>query len=376
MKNRFRVFPKMFGFFPYIFLIYLFMPAVYISQETGMKMVFGFGLLLLFLVSYRQLYWQGQVETGLTIWLAIQIIIMVILSIWYNPYHLFMGFFSAYFIGWYKNKAHFYLALTGFAAALFIGMVAAFFQDSIERMLFFIPFLLVMVISPFGIRSMNRSMELEKQLDQANEQIKELVKREERIRIARDLHDTLGHTLSLITLQSQLVQRFAENDAVLQAKAKAKEIETTSRSALRQVRELVSGMRSISIEEELANMKHIIQAAGMSYVCEGEQNLSDIPLLQQNILGMCLREAGTNIVKHSQAKNCRIRIEKRRECFMITISDDGQGLGQQLNEGNGLRGMKERLALIEGELVIDHKNGTTLTMKVPIVKIQGKEGTA
>ena len=88
-------------------------------------------------------------------------------------------------------------------------------------------------------------------MDQANEQIKELIKREERVRIARDLHDTLGHTLSLITLQSQLVQRLAEKHPE-RAKAEAKEIEMTSRSALRQVRELVSDMRAITIAEELS----------------------------------------------------------------------------------------------------------------------------
>lgn len=375
MKSKFRVFPKNLGIFPYVFLIYLVMPIAHISQEQGLKVILGYSFLLLFLVSYRQLYWQKELKAAFTAWLSTQIAIIVILSIWYDPYNLFMGFFPANFIGWYKNKKHFYWALTGFAAALFIGLIVFMIQEAIVSMIFFIPFLLVMLLSPFGIRSMNRSMELEKQLDQANEQIKELIKREERVRIARDLHDTLGHTLSLITLQSQLVQRLAEKDAG-QATMKAKEIENTSRSALKQVRELVSGMRSISMEEELADIKQILTAAGISYDCGGVSVVVDIPLLQQNILGMCLREAVTNIVKHSKAKKCQIRIEKQRGCFTVSVSDDGHGFGQRNSEGNGLRGIKERLALIEGELTIDHGNGTTLLMKIPIVKTQGKEGIA
>lgn len=239
--------------------------------------------------------------------------------------------------------------------------------------LYFLPFVAIMLVSPFGLRSMNKSMELEKQLDEANEQIRVLIKREERVRIARDLHDTLGHTLSLITLQSQLVQRLSEKDPI-RAKAEAKEIEITSRSALRQVRELVSSMRAITIKEELADMQRIINAAGMQFIVKGEEDVADIPLLQQNILGMCLKEAGTNIVKHSKAKHCTVYIERGRGKITITVQDDGVGIDQQNMNGNGLSGMKERLSLIDGKLTIQSNAGTTVKMQVPIVMKQDEEG--
>ena len=112
---------------------------------------------------------------------------------------------------------------------------------------------------------MNERMELKNQLNEANEQIKTLIKQEERVRIARDLHDTLGHTLSLITLQSQVIQRIANDPD--KVRAEAKEIEQTSRSALQQVRELVSDMRVSTIEEELVHMEQILAAGNIEFHC-------------------------------------------------------------------------------------------------------------
>lgn len=288
----------------------------------------------------------------------------MILSIGYNPYNLFLGFFSSNFIGWYGNKRQFNRALMSFASAIILTVIIVFYQGTMFGFFSFLPFAVVMIASPFGIQSMNKRLELEQQLDQANEQIKELIKREERIRIARDLHDTLGHTLSLITLQSQLVQRIAEKHPQ-QVKAEAKEIEMTSRSALRQVRELVSDMRTITIAQELADMEQILKAAGIQFHIETE--LPDLPPLQQNILGMCLREAVTNSVKHSEAENCFISFENERGNFTIIVKDDGIGFTENNREGNGFIGMQERLALIEGKLAIESGAGTTVIMNVPVI---------
>lgn len=164
-----------------------------------------------------------------------------------------------------------------------------------------------MLVSPFGIKSLGRRKILEKQLDQANEVIEELVKREERMRIARDLHDTMGHTLSLITLKSQLVERLVAKDPE-RAQAEAREIQRTSRAALRQVRELVSEMRAVTVAEELAEAGKMLRAAEIVLEVQGEVSLEDVPDLTQNILSLCIKEAVTNIVKHSQATRCRIGI--------------------------------------------------------------------
>ncbi|PTY77846.1 two-component sensor histidine kinase [Heyndrickxia sporothermodurans] len=375
LKNKkFHVFPKRYGFFPYIFLVYLALPVPYLVNSSGIKKIIGFALLCLFLITYRQLYATSRKVVVFTYWLVLQMGIVFCFSLFYDPNILFMGFFPANFIGWYCDKKKFNLMLICFALmelvpALYHGLFVS------SSSLHFLPFLAIMILTPFGIRSMNQRMELEKQLDLANETIKELVKREERTRIARDLHDTLGHTLSLITLKSQLVERLTKIDPE-RAQIEAKEIERTSRSALKQVRELVSNMRAITIAEELIHVQEILEAAGVAYHHQGINDVSDIPPLSQNILSMCLREAVTNVVKHSKAKNCSITILTSTESLHLVVKDDGIGLKNKGLDGNGLKGMEERLSLIDGVLTLSTQKGTHLEMKIPIIQKIKKEGAA
>lgn len=365
--KKFQLFPKRFGFYPYVFLIYLALPIYYVSLEIGFKMFIGYLLVLLFFISYRQLYWLPGNKKTYSVWIAVQLGVIIVLSLAYNPYHLFMGFFPAHFIGYYEDKRHFKIALVTFSITLgmpvlLIGMMQSFFD-----VLFILPFLIIMLVSPYGVRSMNQRMELEQELDQANEQIRQLVKREERVRIARDLHDTLGHTLSLITLQSQLVQRLVEHQPE-RAKQEAKGIEQTSRNALRQVRELVTNMRAIPITEALDHIKQILEAANIELEVEDLTDVTELSPVQQNIISMCIKEAGTNIVKHSQATKCKVEQLMSKGYLYISVQDNGLGMHKNEGIGNGIRGMEERLSLIDGQLSIASSDeGTTLKFTIPVV---------
>ena len=304
-----------------------------------------------------------------TYWLAIQLSIILIYTVFYDINLVFLGFFSANFIGYYREKKTFRCGLASLVVVLVAPFIYHLLKDPslLNRLFYFLPFLVIMLISPYGIRSMNRRMELEQELDEANQQIKELVKREERVRIARDLHDTLGHTLSLLTLKSQLVQRTIASDPE-RARKEAREMETTSRAALKQVRELVSDMKTATIAEELIHIQQILRAADITFEYMGGSDFSNISPVTQNIVSMCIREAATNIVKHSRATHCTISISQTDDKISITIKDDGMGMDQQTPFGNGLRGMKERLALIDGALDVSTHNGTVLNITVPIVK--------
>lgn len=363
-KRVWYFFPNQYGFFPYVFLLYLIFPIVYIAQENGMKMLFGYFLLLLFLITYRQLYFSaGNI---FTVWLLLQMAIVFIFSIGYHPYHLFMGFFPAHFIVWYKSKKQFYLGLLLLMIVTLVSLIRMVFLFGPRSILFIIPFLAIMFASPFGIRSMYNRMELEQKLDKANEQIKELIKRDERMRIARDLHDTLGHTFSLLTLKSQLVGKLMEKNSE-RARVETKEMEQISRSALKQVRELVSDLRSITVAEEVMEAQAILQMSHIQLHIEGDTALRDVAPIIQNILSMCLREAVTNIVKHSQAKNCFLTLDKTCDEINVVIQDDGVGLVNKRVHGSGLKGIEERLTLIGGSLSLLSENGTTLAMNIPIV---------
>lgn len=372
--SRFTLFPREQGFFPYVWLIYISLPIIFMSIEQGSRRVVGFLMIALFLVTYRQLFFARK---SFPLWLGLQMTLMFILCVLYNPYNLFMGFYTASFIGYYKDSRRFFIALSTFYVMLILPLILNAHRMIMQDMYIVLPFTIVMMMSPFGMRSMLKKQQLERDLNRANERIEELVKQEERMRISRDLHDTLGHTLSLITLKSQLVTRLIDRDPA-KAILEAREIEQTSRAALRQVRELVSDMRTLSVADELKASERILESAGIRYTAEGDFRLKGISGLTQNILSMCLKEAVTNIVKHSQAEACMIAVGRTSGEILLTVSDDGIGWKEgpecQGTEGNGLKGMKERLSLIDGSLEFSLSGGTVVSIRVPVVKNEsGKE---
>ncbi|WII36752.1 sensor histidine kinase [Paenibacillus thiaminolyticus] len=372
-QGNFSLFPRRMGFFPYVWLIYMAMPMINMASESGAKQVMGYALLAVFVATYRQLYFVP--EPAFHYWLGLQMLVNAILVIIYNPSYFYLGFFSANFIGWYEERRSFRIALTVFGASILFPLLLYIGDIPANDFFFFIPFLVIMLVTPHGMRSMFRRQQLEKELDQANEQIRELVKREERLRIARDLHDTLGHTLSLITLKSQLVEKLITKQETDRAREEAREIGQTSRAALRQVRELVSDMRAVTVAQELVEAERMLRSAGIELQVRGDLSLEGVPDLTQNMLSLCVREAVTNIVKHSRAKNCRIQIERTNAVVRIRLQDDGIGLRSGSGMGNGLNGMSERLALIDGHLMLDSdESGTQLTVTVPIIVKDGKDG--
>lgn len=261
--------------------------------------------------------------------------------------------------------------------------VAANFSFVLKRELFLtqIPFVVITLISaillPFSIRIRKDRERLEEKLEFANERISELVKMEERQRIARDLHDTLGQKLSLIGLKSDLARKLIYKDPE-QARAELKSVQQTARTSLNEVRKIVSSMKGIRLKDELVNIKQILEAAGIELIYEEKQTPASISLLNENILSMCLKEAVTNVVKHSGATTCRIDVHQQWKEVIITVTDDGcfKGTEQYFSKGHGLLGMKERLEFANGSLQIDTENGTQLTMKMPNEsKIKEKEGS-
>ncbi|MDR0268893.1 sensor histidine kinase [Paenibacillus sp.] len=330
-------------------------------------MAIGYLMIALFLLTYRQLFFAKK---WFNFWLGLQMILSFFLCVSFNQYNLFLGFYTSSFIAYYKVRRHFNIALAIFYAMLILPFVINLPQMAREQLFIMLPFIAVMMMSPFGMRSMFKRQKLERDLDEANERIKELVKHEERMRISRDLHDTLGHTLSLITLKGQLVTRLIERDPQ-KALLEAKEIEQTSRAALRQVRELVTNMRTLTVAEELKASERMLRSAGIAYQAKGNFQLKGISEVAQNILSMCLKESVTNIVKHSRADTCTIAVEQTSGELRLTVSDNGIGCNKDnetRNDGNGLKGMRERLSLIDGTLELASSGGMTATICIPIVK--------
>ncbi len=200
-----------------------------------------------------------------------------------------------------------------------------------------------------------------KKLIKAQEEIEHLAKVAERERIARDLHDVLGHTLSVIILKSELAGKLMDRDPQ-GAENEIREVEQISRQALAEVRDAIRGYRSQGLPAELAQAKATLETAGVAVKCETAKIA--LPALQDSVLSMAVREAVTNVVRHANARNCTLRLEQQNGSCSLEIADDGRGGSQP--EGNGLRGMRERVEMLGGKLNRESRAGTRITITLPI----------
>jgi two-component system, NarL family, sensor histidine kinase DesK len=192
----------------------------------------------------------------------------------------------------------------------------------------------------------------------------------ERERIARDLHDVLGHTLSLIALKTELAGRIlAKNSDAERARAEMADVENISRQALVEVQQTILGDRSETLEEELERASSTLRTAGIEVDFQRERFFVDA--VHESVLGFALREAVTNIVRHSRARTCHIRLEQSAQECLLEVQDDGRGGPQEdgqkgaPNEGEGLRGMRERVEAIGGSVRRDVSAGTRLSIRLP-----------
>ncbi|MFI8484626.1 sensor histidine kinase [Streptomyces rubrogriseus] len=207
-------------------------------------------------------------------------------------------------------------------------------------------------------------------LREARATVAQLAANEERLRLARDLHDLLGHSLSLITLKSELAGRMlpAHPDKAAQQVA---DIEQVSRQALVDVREAVTGYRRARLAPELAGAKVALTAAGVDAELPGEPDPAGLPEDSEAALAWALREAVTNVVRHSGARRCVVELLERQTLdgavLELSVEDDGSGGPASANApGNGLTGLAERLEKAGGTLEASgSRRGFRLVARVP-----------
>ncbi|MFJ7074963.1 sensor histidine kinase [Streptomyces sp. NPDC098781] len=205
-------------------------------------------------------------------------------------------------------------------------------------------------------------------LREARATVAQLAANEERLRLARDLHDLLGHSLSLITIKSELAGRMLP-DHPDQAAQQVADIEQVSRQALVDVREAVSGYRRPRLAGELAGAEVALTAAGVTAELPAEPDLADVPEDSETALAWALREAVTNVVRHSGARRCAVELLRRETLdgpvLELSVEDDGSG-DQGAGPGHGLTGLTERLTKAGGTLEAGGtRHGFRLTARVP-----------
>jgi two-component system sensor histidine kinase DesK len=146
-----------------------------------------------------------------------------------------------------------------------------------------------------------------------------------------------------------------------------KDVQQTARTALNEVRKMVSSMRGMRLKDEIVLVNQILEAAQINFSGVNEFKLTNVSLLTEHILSMCLKEAVTNVVKHSEATSCFISIEQSWKEITMIIQDDGVFKCEDVDlcKGNGLIGIKERLEFVNGSIELLAEDGTTLIIRVP-----------
>jgi two-component system, NarL family, sensor histidine kinase DesK len=209
-------------------------------------------------------------------------------------------------------------------------------------------------------------IEANKQLSLAREQIARLAVGEERLRFARDLHDLLGHSLSVIALKSELAGRLIKTTPGLAAH-EVTDIEKVAREALREVREVVAGYRQPTLAAELAGAHEVLTAAGIGYRVDRDH--AALPPAVEAVLAWTVREGVTNVMRHSQATRCAIRISNKDRHATVEVVDDGRGGIPEA--GSGLRGLEERVLERGGTLTAEPlpHGGFRLRVTLPLPEV-------
>lgn len=223
------------------------------------------------------------------------------------------------------------------------------------------PFVTFIIATIINVESMSEEKDVALRL--SHDEVRRLAATAERERIGRDLHDLLGHTLSLITLKLELSRKLFDRDPEA-ARREMADAENVARHALAEVRSAVTGIRATDLAAELASARLLLESTGvhLDYVLPA----LILPLDMERGLSLILREAATNIARHAQASRAAVSLEASGHRVHVVVSDNGRGgLGE---DGNGLCGMRERVRALGGRLEIQSPKGqgTTLHIDLPM----------
>ncbi|KRK88781.1 sensor histidine kinase [Lentilactobacillus sunkii] len=361
------LFPKRFGVYPYFWLLWITFPAMEIWPFDSIKKIVATLFLLTFLLFYRNGF---LVTKYLSVWIYGQYAIAIILTITNQWQYLLL--FTAWEIGSLPiTQRLFYRYLIAYYLTVFltVGSVIYLYQVNVFDLngSSSVNFIMVLfeLFSPLAAKSISNSYRRTQELRMQNSRYADLIKRGERERIARDLHDTLGQSFSTITIKAELASKLLEKKPE-QVKTELNQIAEASRNNLQVVREIVTGLRQLSISEMMIELTDSFDPANIMMDSEGEETAQTWPAKVQTAIAEVLREAGTNIINYSHARNVQVSFKEESDTYIALIADNGIGIGTVRKNAHGISGMKERVSIAGGKIDIQTSTkGTTIRIALP-----------
>lgn len=343
-------------------LVCLLFPVLYLVQtpQSPIRLFVAVAGLVIFVLTYTWFMWPHPLRDAahrptryrapLAILMGLTSLILLLVGLYGGTFlWLLVGLSAIVGIALPATVAFItIMVLTLLTLGLGVGLSGGVFQVD---WLHLIPLVLLVRGLGLDLAGVARLSEALRELHTARSELARRAVAEERLRLARDLHDLLGHTLSLITLKSELAGRLIEKEPA-RAAQEIREVEGVARQALREVREAVAGYRQPTLLTEIGGVREMLAAAGID--CTIEQSIQVLPSAIDTVIAWTIREGVTNVIRHSRARYCAIKISTEDGQIWAEILNDGcqepePGLAP-LGDGNGLSGLTERVARAGGHL--------------------------
>ena len=369
--------------YQHFWLVCLLFPTVSLVQTPlpPVRLFLALAALLFFAVSYTWLMWPHPASSGVhkrsrspasLILFGVLVTLVLVLCLLYDSAFLWLFIGVSAIAGVTLPMRSAFIAVVIFTLLPLVISVGA--SGGIARVdwLQIIPLMLLVRgigVDMIGVARLSGAI---RELQSAREELARLAVMDERQRLSRDLHDLLGHALSMITLKSELAGRLVEQEPA-RAVQEIREVEHVARLTLREVREAVAGYRQPRLESELDGARQILSAAGIT--CQVEHSAGELERSTDAMLAWAVREGVTNVIRHSRARRCLIRLTHQKSTVCAEVINDGpqrqQLEGTKVIAGSGLSGLSERVnshggCIEAGPLQTAGNEGFRLWVELPI----------
>jgi two-component system sensor histidine kinase DesK len=349
--------------FPAVFLVYLIQAASGVSEyQTGVTAVVGYAVLVAFAGAYlvamsRRVLGSGQPMWSA--WVAMLVLWLIAIPLAHEYSAVLVTYLVVIVVSTRGFRAFPLVVVLALAATFVPALVPAWHAPVNTDAGISIAVVALAMFGFFGVVQTNRALE------DAREEVARLAAENERTRIARDLHDVLGHSLTTITMKSALAHRLLDRDPA-RARDEMMAVEELSRQALAEVRATVAGYREPTLTGELATGRELLRAAGVEAALPS--SVEAVPPGHRVLFAWVVREGLTNVVRHARAGSCTVALG----ATWVEVTDDGRagagdGDGSGAGTGHGLVGLRERVAAAGGTLVAGRAStgGWRLRVDVP-----------
>jgi len=338
---------------PLLFSVFYFFPIAVSWHNISIENLFG---ALIIYIAFVYCYLKGQrcAEHEISPYI-IAILSLAFIGTYFNPGTFTLFAFAAYFIGYYYRSPKNKISLL---ATLLLIFATAITFEQLNRF-FILPALFCCIPNYFFGLAERKTRYYAFKEAKSQQQIEQLATVAERERIARDLHDLLGHTLSAIALKADLADKLGKAGKMEQALTEITQVKEITRSTLSEVRQAVSGYKTKDYQTELSKLYQLIEENGFELF--HRVTLTNLTAKAESSILLIIKEAVTNILRHSTGKQVKIFTEQNDDSLQLSIFNDDQNNDKNnelpFKKSNGLHGIFERVAALSGKVTINNHQG-------------------